>query len=163
MICEVEGCDRSAERAGFCFMHYARRRRIGTTSLPTRPLVKCTAIDCKERTNRPHGFCLTHYKQAWYLKKVGRTELIERISQERWINTVSGYVMVKHDGKLTYEHRVLAEKALGKPLPEGAIVHHTGAPDDNYGYMKLVICPDQAYHTLLHKRMEELDRAHSNS
>ena len=66
----------------------------------------------------------------------------------------SGHVMVKVDGKLTYEHRVLAEKALGKPLPNGSIVHHMGEPDDNYGFGKLVICPDQDYHLLLHRRMD---------
>ncbi len=48
-------------------------------------------------------------------------------------------------------HRVRAEKALGKPLPEGAIVHHAdGTKGDN---APLVICPDDSYHQLLHARM----------
>ena len=64
--------------------------------------------------------------------------------------------MVKHNGKLDYEHRVIAEKALGKPLPPGAIVHHIGAVDDNHGPFKLVICPDQDYHMLIHSRMKAL-------
>lgn len=159
MKCVADDCDREADRSELCFMHYARLRRRGSLKLPTRPLVKCKADGCEERTNRPHGFCLKHYKQDHYLRSVGRTELLERTSQERWINVDTGYVMVKQDGKLTYEHRVLAEKALGKPLPHGAVVHHTGARDDNHGYCKLVICPDQSYHLLLHKRMEELGYA----
>lgn len=95
-------------------------------------------------------------KQEWYLKSQGRTELIERTSKERWIHSKNGYVMIKINGELVYEHRVLAEKALGKPLPPKAIVHHTKAPDDNHGYFKLVICPDQDYHLLLHRRAREL-------
>lgn len=95
------------------------------------------------------------YKAEWYLNSVGRKEKIIRTSKERWIHSVSGYVMIKVNGDLVYEHRVLAEKALGKPLPRGSVVHHMKAPDDNHGFCKLVICPDQEYHFLLHKRMKE--------
>ena len=48
-------------------------------------------------------------------------------------------------------HVARAEAALGHPLPPGAIVHHAdgSARDD----APLVICPDAAYHRLLHRRM----------
>ena len=51
------------------------------------------------------------------------------------------------------EHILIAEKALGKPLPKGAEVHHYGKKIDN---TKLVICQDRAYHMLLHVRMRAL-------
>lgn len=51
------------------------------------------------------------------------------------------------------EHILIAEKALGKPLPLGAVVHHCGARDDQ---TQLVICENQAYHLLLHQRMRAL-------
>lgn len=95
------------------------------------------------------------YKQSWYLKGVGRTELMKRTSKGRWIRSKNGYVLIKVDNELVYEHRYLAEKALGRKLPKGAVVHHTGAPDDNHGMFKLVICPSQEYHFLLHKRTED--------
>lgn len=44
-----------------------------------------------------------------------------------------------------YEHRVLAERALGRALPGDAVVHH-------YSGTALVICQDQSYHGLLHRR-----------
>jgi hypothetical protein len=51
-----------------------------------------------------------------------------------------------------YVHRQRAEKALGKPLPLGAEVHH---PDEDpwNEQARLVICQDHAYHYLLHARM----------
>jgi hypothetical protein len=53
-----------------------------------------------------------------------------------------GYCLVR-------EYAVLAEKALGKPLPKGAEVHH-------HSETELVICPDRAYHKLLHQRQRAL-------
>lgn len=116
----------------------------------------CLTEDCPRLGHFKTGLCTPCYKQRWYLNSRGRAEKLVRTSQERWIHKKYGYVMIKVKGVLVYEHRMLAEKALGKPLPEGAVVHHMIAPDDNHGFLKLVICPDQAYHVLLHKRMEEL-------
>lgn len=155
MKCCVEGCENSHRAKGFCAIHYARVKRRGTTDLPKYTQAKCLREGCNIVTTSRTGFCITHYKQNHYLKAVGRDVITERISQERWINSQTCYVMVKKDGKLTYEHIVLAEQALGKPLPIGAIVHHTGAKDDNHGYCKLIVCPDQAYHFLIHRRMRE--------
>ena len=42
-------------------------------------------------------------------------------------------------------HTALAERALGKRLPLDAQVHHAS-------FGGLVICPNQAYHRLIHKR-----------
>jgi hypothetical protein len=48
-------------------------------------------------------------------------------------------------------HRVRAELALGKPIPNGAHVHH--ADGSKSADAPLVICQDGAYHRLLHVRM----------
>lgn len=51
-------------------------------------------------------------------------------------------------------HRVIAERALGRPLPPGAEVHHVDGDKGNYSRGNLVICPNHAYHRLLHMRAE---------
>lgn len=48
-------------------------------------------------------------------------------------------------------HVLVAERALGKHLPKGAIVHHVDGDTRNNTPSNLVICQNQAYHCLLHK------------
>lgn len=73
-----------------------------------------------------------------------------------------GYVLVRvpehpraHNGYV-YEHLIVAEKALGRPVPLGVEVHHVNeSPADNRP-SNLVICEDKAYHQLLHRRARAL-------
>ena len=57
---------------------------------------------------------------------------------------------------LVKEHLVIVEKALGKPLPVGAVVHHVDENPGNNDNANLVICQDQDYHLLLHRRLNAL-------
>lgn len=68
-----------------------------------------------------------------------------------------GYVGHNVDGRTKLEHVLVAERALGKPLPAGAQVHHWDKDRSNNDPANLVICPDQAYHRLLHRRMDAMD------
>ena len=62
-----------------------------------------------------------------------------------------GYTHVYQGVKrYTYYHILLGEHALGHALPKNAVVHH-------YLSFGLVICPNQRYHLLLHRRMRALD------
>jgi hypothetical protein len=55
-------------------------------------------------------------------------------------------------GKYIYEHRLIAEKVLGRYLPDGAEVHHIDGNGLNNENDNLVICQNCEYHKLLHKR-----------
>jgi len=59
-------------------------------------------------------------------------------------------------GRKTREHVLVAERALGKRLPIGAVVHHVDQDRSNNTPTNLVICQDRAYHNLLHARMRAL-------
>jgi hypothetical protein len=67
--------------------------------------------------------------------------------------TTRGHVMLSIRGTRIYEHIFKAERALGKPLPKGVLVHHLDGDGTNNDNTNLVICQNKAYHRLLHMRM----------
>lgn len=69
----------------------------------------------------------------------------------------NGYFKVRRAGKQVREHVAVVEAVLGKPLPKGAVVHHANGDRSKNENSNLVVCPDDAYHFLLHQRMRALD------
>jgi len=68
-----------------------------------------------------------------------------------------GYMLRKTTKGMELEHRVLAEKALGRPLTRPAEVHHANADRLDNANANLVICPDRGYHMTLHQRERALE------
>lgn len=69
----------------------------------------------------------------------------------------SPYMQRSAGGVYRRDHVVVAERALGKPLPPGAPVHHYDGDGHNNANRNLVICQDEAYHMLLHRRQRVRD------
>lgn len=70
-----------------------------------------------------------------------------------------GYVFVHDAGskeRRKQEHILVAEKSVGCPLPPGAVVHHFDENPSNNSPENLFICPDRAFHMLLHARMRRM-------
>lgn len=61
------------------------------------------------------------------------------------------------NGRKVFEHVLIAERALGHPLPAGAVVHHANGIRADNRRENLVICQNKAYHNLLHARMRARD------
>lgn len=158
MHCSVPGCDAQVKYKGLCGKHYKRQWRHGD---PEATLInmsgfrdKCAVAECNEGVRYPStGMCNKHHTR---LTRYGRTN---RQRAEHGLGrpvTGAGYIVITRNGRPIYEHVYLAELALGKPLPKGAVVHHMNEDKtDNFTPFNLVVCPDQSYHALLHKRMRE--------
>jgi hypothetical protein len=64
----------------------------------------------------------------------------------------NGYHVTMKNGIKERGHVAIAEAAIGKKLPPKAIVHHVDKNRSNNKPTNLVVCPDQAYHKLVHQR-----------
>jgi hypothetical protein len=73
---------------------------------------------------------------------------------------VLGYREVRTSSKNQLEHRVLVEKAIGRRLTKGEVVHHVDGNKSNNAISNLVLCPNQAYHKMLH-RTADFDRGYT--
>ena len=162
LSCKVIGCDRPFYSLGFCRMHHARFKRKGDPG-PTEQLrfiVKkreCSVPGCNKK-HEAGGFCGMHYERLRCTGSVGTAEMRRAKNGSGFIDGM-GYKRIRHQGKETREHRIIAEKALGRPLRGSEQVHHVDENRSNNKNSNLVICPDNAYHQLLHKRQRELSCA----
>lgn len=77
-------------------------------------------------------------------------------SRDRYMHP-DGYWYVRiAPGVRRREHILVAGRALGKPLPRGAHVHHVNHVRDDNRPENLVVCQDAAYHMLLEVRQRAL-------
>lgn len=153
--CSVTDCSKPAYIKGLCTTHYKRQWRHGdaTTKLTRTQYPRCTVDGCSNPP-RARDLCDAHYQMQ---RVYGRTERIKAVYGTGRTKDTNGYVVVTlPSGVRQYEHILVAEKALGKPLPRGAIVHHIDENKSHNANTNLVICPDQSYHMLIHKRMRDL-------
>jgi len=81
------------------------------------------------------------WKGGRYMNKNGYVQV--RVDHEHPRSVAGGYVP---------EHILVAEKALGKPLPARAVVHHFNENPGDNSNTNLIICEDECYHRTLHRR-----------
>lgn len=153
--CTIDDCNNPVRAKGLCSKHYERKRVHGDVHADFRTKLKkvCRIADCGDYTVGD-GLCAKHYARRL---RTGSTDSQRPTYGSNRIVHRQGYIRIRVNGKYILEHVLMAEKALGKPLPLKAVVHHVNEnTGDNKTPFNLVICPNQAYHFLLHKRAREL-------
>lgn len=116
--------------------------------------MKTCSVEGCDRKHLAKGLCDMHYQRkraSGTLNARGKAR-----DGEGWVGN-HGYHMRQVDGKKILTHVAVAEAALGKPLPKGAVVHHIDGDKLNNTPDNLLICPSHAYHQLIHRRQRTLD------
>lgn len=110
----------------------------------------CSISGCSKK-HAANGHCRMHYM------RFSRHGSIEPTRRTNGTGTITKFGYISVGSNKRQEHIVIAEKAVGHPLPPGAEVHHHDENRANNANENLVVCPSRAYHFLLHQRMRALD------
>lgn len=111
---------------------------------------RCTVPNCTNK--RKYAlYCGMHYQRVSAGQPVGEATARKKPAGYGHVNS-AGYKEFDEG----HEHVLIAERVLGRTLPIGAVVHHADENRSNNAPNNLVICPNQAYHMLLHQRMRAL-------
>lgn len=136
-----------------------RRGRARTVkkghSAPSLRGIACRVAECgAPAKNAKQRLCNKHYLRQ---RKHGDPLVMKRAPNGAGSLNSQGYRKFHRTNGSEKEHIVVAERALGRPLPLGAEVHHVNEIKSDNSPRNLVICPNRAYHMLLHVRTRALE------
>jgi hypothetical protein len=116
------------------------------------PAKQCSIDGC-EKKHKSRGFCKIHYER---FMRNGVPELTRRESGSGSIDK-DGYLLVSVDSKSFRAHRLIAEERTGVKIVPPIIVHHVDGDKLNNDPSNLVICPNESYHRMIHRRQRALE------
>ncbi len=147
LICTIDGCGKTAEKRGWCGMHYRRWQRHGDPLAGGAPRQrndgKCLAQGC-DSPARSRGYCQKHYARVYrtgqdqvagtlrgepmdYLNEVVMAHTGDECLAWPFSRNSYGYGQVWDGEKMERVHRIVCERMHGPPpSPEHHGAHSCG-------------------------------------
>lgn len=125
-ICIKDGCNRKAVARKMCPRHYQKWRRVESTEWPI-----CSVDECENVSVGKDGLCHVHHSRVVRTGSTGPSFI--KTKQNRGFHyDKDGYVIVSRPEGRIFQHRLVMEEFLGRPLlPEETVHHVNGIRDDN--------------------------------
>ena len=79
-----------------------------------------------------------------------------RLFGRAWVS-MTNYVKRKVRGIPYLVHRAQVERILGRELPPEVVIHHWDNDGENNTNSNLLVCPNESYHKIVHRRMNALE------
>lgn len=127
-------------------------------------------FDKAESTVREHNFCCIKHFRKWCSERMSGYNKEENPMNKKWSKKMrlKKREQVLHrtgKGEKTYnkflgrhEHRVVAERMLGRKLKKNEVVHHIDLNKQNNDESNLVVLPSNSEHSHLHQILKKGDR-----
>lgn len=150
--CRFEGCDRHHYGNGFCAAHNSQWNARGRDESKLTPIIvprehgpTCEFPGC-DRPYQSEGYCGSHLRQLkrWGKEKMRPIKDVPGVGAEHV--DAPGYVRIKLSdtgpakSRWMYKHRYVMQKALGRKLLKGEIVHHRDGDKQNNDIRNLALC-----------------------
>ena len=100
-----------------------------------------------------HGLCNKHYLR-W--RRHGDPTVMKRAPNGTGSINGHGYRQINRTDGGEIEHIAIVERVLGRKLGQGVEIHHFNEIRSDNRNCNLVVCPNRAYHQLLHVRQRAL-------
>lgn len=153
--CSVPDCTSVSRSKGFCDKHYYRFKAHGDPLVTVRGGKTCSIDGCSKPVSG-RMMCQMHYRRWRLYGDAGNAEPMRSKRGEGCFRS-DGYHIVSDNYRSTLVHRLIVENAIGKKLPIGSVIHHVDGNPSNNENTNLVVCPNDAYHILLHMRERSLN------
>lgn len=113
--------------------------------------------------NKPRRFVVGHNLSGSHRPRQGNWKGgLSRETQGYALVRMPNHPRARQNGYVA-EHILIAERALGRYLPSGAVVHHVNEVKSDNSRGNHVICENENYHRLLHQRLRALNNSRGAS
>ena len=128
----MTGCERPIYARRMCTVHYTRNLtgKPLDSRIRTKRESTCSVEGC-ESPVLAQSYCQLHYKRFIATGDPGEAGRRKALNGSGYTDP-NGYRKVPHDGRRVFEHRLVMERIIGRPLFRDEQVHHiNGVRDDN--------------------------------
>ena len=133
--CSIDDCERSATVRGWCQMHYNRNRKYGNPGTaevePREKRGAACSVDGCVKAVHSRGMCEMHAYRRRVHGEAGEAATRTAPAGAGSLTT-TGYRVHSSGKRRVFEHRIVMEKSIGRPLLPAESVHHVnGIRNDN--------------------------------